>query len=380
MWHRAKVAAPEVVRANGQVLLAKAAGVGARMSSFQNPYFEVYVDRRVSSGSQGLGVSGILWIPFEIAGQRSARIDESDSLLDWQKTAHGDAEARAVGAVVVAYGDTIVAAARLAQAEIAEHQAQAEVDYFSARANVGDATVVDKALAEAEVARYAQLRAEAGIALVRSREQVAVLTAMPDLESPKGDVATDPPPLRLGDPDTQAQAVVERSPLLRALDGEARFYDRQRDRAEAERSSPVSAIVTAGRGEFGDARVGGGVAWTFPIIRRNQGEIARASAGEARAKAERGAFTVALRSRARADAEEYQQTLAAIGALDRTGLPAASRVADATLASFKAGKAELIRVINARRDLAVARSRRLDLVQGAWRAFGDLAAMRGELP
>ena len=87
-----------------------------------------------------------------------------------------------------------------------------------------------------------------------------------------------------------------------------------------------------------------------------------------------------MRTRARADIEHYQILMTAIGSLDRAGLPAASRVEEATLAAFRAGKAELLRVINARRDLALARSRRLDLVQRAWSAFGDLAALRGELP
>ena len=262
VWQRARQVAPGVVQARGQVLVAKAAGVGARMSSFQNPYMEVYLDRRVSQGApgSGVGLSGSLWLPFEIAGQRSARIIEAEALLEWQKLGEIDAESRAMGAAIVAYGDAVVSAARLAQAQIAERQAQAEVEYFTARANAGDATIVNRALAEAEVARYSQLRVEAALALHDSLEQIAILTAMPEVSAPPSDVATDPPALRFDDAEAQIQAILDRSPLLRSLDTEARFYSEQRDRAQADRSQPLSAILTAGRDDLGAARIGGGLA------------------------------------------------------------------------------------------------------------------------
>jgi cobalt-zinc-cadmium efflux system outer membrane protein len=382
VWQRAQSAAPDVVRAKGQVLVARAAGVGARMSSFQNPYMEFYVDGRVSPSSPGdrIGLSGILWLPFEIAGQRSARIVEADALLEWQRLDAVDAQSRAMGAAIAAYGQAVVSTARLTQARIAEKQALAEVDYFTARTAAGDATIVEGALAEAEVARYSQLRVEASLTLQEALERVAILTAEPEISSPPEDVTTDPPALVMADADAQVKAVLDRSALLRSLDSEARYYVEQRGRAEADRSPPFSLILTAARDDLGAARVGGGLAWTFPIIRRNEGEIAHASANEARAKDERIATAGMLVTRVRADVVHYQLSMAAIGSLDRSGLPAASKVEEATLAAFRAGKAELLRVINARRDLAIARSRRLDLVEQAWSALGDLAALRGELP
>jgi cobalt-zinc-cadmium efflux system outer membrane protein len=207
-----------------------------------------------------------------------------------------------------------------------------------------------------------------------------MLIGVPEIEAPPPDVPTDPPALRTNEIGVKAQAAVERSPLLKSLESETLYYERQRERAERDRSPPLTAILTAGRGELGDARVGGGLGWTVPVLRRNQGEIARAVAEEGRTNAERASWSMVLRSRVRADAEEYRQTLEAVGSLDSAGLPAAALVADATRAAFQAGKTELIRVINARRDLAVARSRRLDLVLSAWAAYGDLASILGDLP
>ena len=281
VWQRAKIAAPEVVRARSAVLVAQSAGAGARISSFHNPYLEIYVDRAVSQPATGVAVSGVLFLPFDINGQRSARIAEANALLSWQKLSQVEAESQVLGASVIAYGGAVVAAVRLAQAEIAERQAEAEVEYFRGRAAAGDATLVDRATAEAEVARYSQLRAEAGIALVRARQQVAMLTGVPEVEAPPPNVPTNPPALRATEISAQAQAVVERSPFLKSLESETLFYERQRERAERVTAPPpLSAILTAGRSELRRHPRGGGLGWTFPVLRRNQGEIARAVAEE----------------------------------------------------------------------------------------------------
>jgi cobalt-zinc-cadmium efflux system outer membrane protein len=62
------------------------------------------------------------------------------------------------------------------------------------------------------------------------------------------------------------------------------------------------------------------------------------------------------------------------------GLPANERLVEAATASWRAGKSELVQVVIARRDLASARLRRLDLVETIWRMYGDIAAVMGELP
>jgi outer membrane protein TolC len=70
----------------------------------------------------------------------------------------------------------------------------------------------------------------------------------------------------------------------------------------------------------------------------------------------------------------------AVESLDHEGLPAAEAVVAATQASFLAGKLERVRVVMARRDLIQARDRRLQLIEDGWRAYGEMAAILGELP
>jgi cobalt-zinc-cadmium efflux system outer membrane protein len=66
--------------------------------------------------------------------------------------------------------------------------------------------------------------------------------------------------------------------------------------------------------------------------------------------------------------------------VDAQGLPATESLVESSITAWKAGKGELVQVLIARRDLASARLRRLDTMETAWRAYGDLVGLTGELP
>jgi outer membrane protein TolC len=66
--------------------------------------------------------------------------------------------------------------------------------------------------------------------------------------------------------------------------------------------------------------------------------------------------------------------------LDKNGMPALERAVTASVEGYKLGKIEITRVLLARRDLALARARRLDLIEAGWRAYADLTVLSGELP
>jgi cobalt-zinc-cadmium efflux system outer membrane protein len=350
------------------------------MSSLGNPYLELVADRGFGGNVAGVQIQGQLFLPLEVAGQRSARIREATAQLQWRKTSRREAEGQAQGAVASAYGGALIAMARIAVAERAETAARTELAWFTARAQAGDATIVDRNLAEAEVARWGQLRVEAQVRLTEAREALSVLTGLPLVEPPEALATPDPPELRTQSSDAYVRAVLERAPALQSIDDEGVYWGRQVERAEADRSPPVNLIVTGGRGELGEARLGGGLAWAFPVVRRNEGEIARARYETQRTRSLRTAFAVFLEARARAAFDRFSLTRQAVATLDAQGLPAAERVVDATYAAFKAGKLELVRVLNARRDLATARSRRLDLDETAWRAYGEMISLVGERP
>jgi cobalt-zinc-cadmium efflux system outer membrane protein len=382
VWRASFDRAPESIRAQGETLVARSEGVNAREPSFRNPTLVVTADHGVGhtppGASPGLAAVGQLGLPIEINGQRGARIRSADALLAWREREQTAAQGRAGGAAIEAFGRAVVSRARVDLASQAEEQARNELAWFEARVQAGDATAVDRSLAQTELARHAQSVAEAQISLVAAEADLRALTGIGDIGEPPADAASLPPEARpqigLGG------AALARSPAVEAFEREQAFWSREIDVAKANRWTPLEFLVTGGQDEFGQIRIGGGLGWSFPVIHQNEGEVARASAQASRARADREAVLRAVDAAVRGLHEEISRTGAAVTDLDRTGIPAAEGLVRSTDAAFRAGKLELIRVLNARRDLALMRSRRLDLLEGGWRAYGDLAAILGVLP
>lgn len=378
---RARGNALSVLEARGQVNVARSAMVGARLSVFSNPYAEVQVQHgRTDVGDFPAQINGFVFLPFDVHGQRGARIEEAEQLAAWKNLGLIDAQARAVGEVIATYGDVLVSGQRIAEAGRASEEAKREVDYFSQRLAAGDATVFEKSLAEAELARWTQTQAEARVRLIESTMTLSQLTGVPNVDAPPADVATTPPPLRTSYGAGTAAQLVEMSPLLRALLAESRFWEASKERYSAEKNAPLNFIVNGGYGALGEPRVGGGLSWTFPVTRRNQGEIARAEAERQRALGYHATARNVVEARVRGAYETLAVTTRAVAEQDEFGIPATQRLVDASLAAYKGGKGEILRVFIARRDLAMARARRLDLLSISWRAYGALAALKGELP
>jgi outer membrane protein, heavy metal efflux system len=377
VWRASRQRAPESVLAQSRTIVARSEGVGARMSSFDNPALLVAADHGVgptpAGASAGVQASAEIGVPIEIAGQRSARIRSVEALASWRDREQAAAEGQAGGAAIAAYGHAVVARARVEQATQAEAQARSEVTWFEARVQAGDATAVDRSLAQTELARYAQFRAEAQIDLVLAEADLLALTGLPDLGDPPADVD---PALPQRDPGRRPAE----APAVEAFEREQVYWERQTEQARRVRWAPLVVTVRGGQDEFGQVRLGGGLGWSLPLIRANEGEIARAATAANRARADRDAVARAIDARTRGLREKLERTSEALTALDGAGIPAAEGLVQATDGAFRAGKVELVRVLNARRDLALMRGRRLDLLEGGWRAYGELAALIGALP
>lgn len=371
--------APAVIEASGNVGSARAVGVGARVSSFGNPYFEVVADR--GHHTLDVQVLGTLFLPVDVHGQRSARIGEADRLLEWRQLSRAEMQSRAMAEAVLAYGDGLVAAAHVANAQSQEAEARSEASWFSAKAAARDATLVDVSLAAAEVSRYVQARAEAQLRVNDARLRLVVLTGLGDLDpAPPVGARPDPPALRMTLGKASRNASQGDTPALRANQAEAGFWSAMRERAAADKNSPFFVLLYGGRGDFGEARLGAGIAYTFPVARRNQGEVARAEAERARAMQMRSAVQRAALARLQSSFASLNTALEAVREMDATGIPAGENAVKATLDSFREGKTELVRVIIVRRDLAAVKARRLDLIAAAWRSYAEMVAVLGELP
>jgi cobalt-zinc-cadmium efflux system outer membrane protein len=373
----ARARAPAMVNARGDVRVADSAMVGARLAPLRNPELAFRFD--TGHATKDVWLEAILGFPVELGGQRGARIEEADRLASWRRLTFSQVQAAVTGMAVATYGEAIVAEARVAEAKRGEVDARTEAAMWTARLNAGDATKSDVATAEAEVARWEQLRVEAELARTSAITQLVELTGdtidAPPLGSPPG-----APPLREGWSPVHPQALAATAPRVRAAGAEASLWEASRERAEAEAISPLTLMVTTGRGDSGEMRLGGGIQWAFPFVRRNQGEVARADAERDRALATQSAQKRAAEVQLAGLYEVYRRSVDAVAELDRTGIPAAQRAVSAADEAQRAGKIEFMRVLIARRDLWAARSRRLSLVEVAWRAYAEIATVKGGLP
>jgi cobalt-zinc-cadmium efflux system outer membrane protein len=369
----ARTRAPSALDATGAVSAARASGAGAKQPILHNPSIEVTGE--TSRVTKDVNVISLLYLPVEVSGQRGARIAEWRRLVEWQAAREANAHADVTGAAVSAYAAVLVGRARLTQAKRAAADAEAEAEAYRSRAKVADVTLYDVSAVESESARYRQLEVAAAASLALAVAHFAELIG----ETPPEDLAPDEGPPRLPE-GIRVDDWVDRGPAVAALRSEGRYWTASRERFEADRTPPLVLIATGGRGDYGETRVGGGMGFEFPVFRRNQGEIARADAEQARTGRVARSVRAALLERGRGALAAYRGLIAGIDELDRTGIPAAERAEKAVTLAQRVGKVEMIRVLIARRDLAAARARRLDLVEVAWSAYAELASIRGALP
>lgn len=376
---RARTRGPASLVAAADVRVAGATRYAAGLPPMTNPYLEVFVDR--GKNTQGFAtVQANLWLPVELSGVRGKRIAEVDAMVQWKQIARSAAQANAVGEAVTAYGELMVAAARRRHAADGEKVAREEAAYVLGRFQAKDATEVDRAQAEGEVARWLQMKSEAELSFALAKARLAIATGDPNLEDPKADASFDLPALKSKDAEALAQYLLDNSPAVKQHALEADYFAKSKDKWEADKYPPVNFIITAGRGEAGDVRFGGGLSWTFPVLRRNQSEIARADADADRAKGNLEIAKASVLARSKGFFLAYDVARKAVSTIDSIAIPAAQAVVDASVAAWKAGKVEQSRVFLARRDLATARDRRLDIIAAGWRAYGDLAGLVGEMP
>ncbi len=367
--------APVSVMAAGEENVARAVGVGARMSSVRNPVASAVGDRGPVRSNLELMFSVVL--PVEVGGQRGARIEEATRFLDWRSAGRRETEARLSSDIVRLYGAALVASARVRTAREAEATARAEAENLARRLDAGDVNVYDKSLAEAELARFMQSRVEAELERKAVVGRLAELFGAEISDPPEGGEIRPRPRSPIGL--ANLPSLVETSPLLRMLDAERVYWSSVRERAGREKYDALGLLLSGGRGELGEARVGAGLSWSIPVTRRNQGEIAVADAERDRAIGLAASVRRALFERMRSALDIYAASTDGIEQIDRTGIPAFMQAAEAAVAANRAGKTDLVHVLIARRDLVLAKARRLELVTSSWNAYAELTLLRGEV-
>ena len=365
----ARAVAPDVVIGEAQVNTARSTMVGARLPPIGNPYVEV-LGRAPPSGPYGqYSVDSTLWLPLEVAGQRSTRIAESEALITFQQKSLAYRQVLAVAEAVRTYGKVSVDAERWRVLEVLLEVARKEAVSYEERYKAGDATLRDARLAELELGRYGFMLEEARADVTAGLSELGRLT---------GETYTMPPGALDAPPALDVVLAAERSPVLAVSKAEATYYARAKDRAEREGvAGALSIMLNAGRDELGGPRIGAGVAYAFPIPRRNQGEQARADAERQRALTELEVNRRVLVARVKGLAEELERVRRALDILSSQAEPAAVAAVEAAQEMQRAGKSDLYPVLTSRRDLGLLRLRRLDLVLREWTILGELTAITG---
>jgi outer membrane protein, heavy metal efflux system len=375
----ARTRGPEATMTKASIGVAKSYKVGAGVSSLYNPTLEIFADRgKYTEG--GAQVIANLYLPVEISGQRSKRLDEADAFLAWKGAEADRGAATAIGEAVDAYGEMLVQSARLREAVIGEKTADEEAKYVEARLAAGDATALDTAIARGEVARWLQTRSEVEVALALARGRLASAIGAPTVDLPGPKQTADLPALRFATAEDLVAELRKASPVLKAPAFEAQYFASSRKRWDVEKYSPFTFVLIGGRGDLGETRYGLGIAWTLPLVRTNEGEVARATAESERALTAGVIVETAMTARARGYFDAYTKARKALADIDAAAIPAAEAVVAAATGAFEAGKIDLARVFLARRDLATARERRLALAFDGWHAYANMSALLGGLP
>ena len=310
------------------------------------------------------------------AAARHARIVKSGNMslgVNLLAALVEQAKAQAAARLVKAYGYAVVAAERARVLTDLLTSARAEAELIAERMRNGDAIARDASLAAVEAARHEVMLAETQADLLRARSELAELLGFDITDS---QLISAPPSLQMG-----GRAVRPgETPHARSLAAEARFYSSSAERLRKEGQSPLSVGLVAGRGDFGETRLGGGLAYAFPVFRANRPERARAAAESARALAEKSVQEAVTAGRLRRLQREQAELIHARSVLTQTALPAAQLAVSAVQETYAAGKTEMLAVLLSRRELSALSLRRLELLLQDWLLVGEYVEITGDLP
>jgi len=375
----AKQRAPDTLMAALDVRVARAEYRGARLPILANPYLEVFLDRGNQNATKDVTVQSNLWLPFEVSGQRGRRIGEVDALVEMRGNQLRLAEAIAASQATEFFGRAVIASERVKTLQwiVGVFGEQAEI--YRKRLALGDATRQDTSLAEVELAQNQLAQAEAEADLVHALTELARLTGFDSIRAP-GSTIEAQPPARSTAPSPHIERWTARSPWLAVNQAQALYYLRVAGRHSREAHTPLNFILTAGRGDLGETRLGGGLAWTFPVLRRNQGEVARALAQRGQAVQMQQRQRQALRSSAVGLTRELRQTSLALETLVRRVQPAAEIAVEAAVETLHAGKGDVLKVLTARGYLARVKLQRLELMLRQWLLLAQWVELFGEVP
>jgi cobalt-zinc-cadmium efflux system outer membrane protein len=346
----ALAASPEVAEARAQV--EAAAGRRATAGSFlpSNPTVAGTVAnrRREEAPTSVLNWSVSISQEVEIAGQRSARLDQSEADRDARAARLRVVEQEVAAGALSAYYEAIAAREALTFASELAATARSLAEYAEGRAKEELAAGVEADVARAEATRIGVVRFEAERHLTEAVAVLSLLLDVPATQLSFPEALPHPAPIPLNDGAFADQAVRLRGEIA-AAEAERRVLERRLVVVRKERISNPTISLFAERGEVNDHIFGVGLAFPVPlpapvgrtragdiaetlaqlraaessrelVRRRVLSEVARAAAAYRAKVGEADLFAGDLVTRARADLAALREALATRRMTLREGL------------------------------------------------------------
>jgi cobalt-zinc-cadmium efflux system outer membrane protein len=375
----ALAASPEVAEARAQIDAAGGRRATAAVVLPSNPTLagNVANRRRQEAPTSVLNWSVSLSQEIEIAGQRSARIDQADADRDARAARLRVVEQEVAAGALGAFYEAIAAREALTFATELAATARSLAEYAEARAKEELVSGVEADVARAEATRIGVVRFEAERHL---SEAVAVLALLLDVRAPRLTFPSALPhgaPVPFDDATLATRAMALRGEIA-AAEAEQRVLERRLVVVRRERVSNPTVSLFAERGEVNDHIFGVGLAFPIPlpaplgrtragdiaetlaqvraaessrelVRRRVLVDVARASAAYRAKMGEADLFAADLVARAHADLAALREALAARRLTLREGLQWQRSLIELLSADIEARLARLTAEVELRR-------------------------------
>src|SRR6187431_1909580 len=212
----ARERAPEVALGRSALTASRSSYASARLAPIGNPFLEVRAQGATKDVVKDVNIDASLWLPVEIAGQKSRRGREADDYVQLHGALLEQARALASSRTVRAYGALVVGATRFRVLTELATVAQEEARYFAEKMALGDATERDAALAAVDVSRHQLSLSETRSDLLHVEADLFELTGRK--LGPENIIETFPPGVS---GNAIAPPRVERSPTFHVLSAQA---------------------------------------------------------------------------------------------------------------------------------------------------------------
>jgi cobalt-zinc-cadmium efflux system outer membrane protein len=327
--------------------------------------------------TSGLGYRLRVEQQVEVGGPRGARIDEVARAVDGADARERLAVVEASARTRSAYVAALLGGALVRSTSERETLAARLEDSVRARVEAGAASEIELRLAEVERGRMHRERIDAERIAGEARAELLALLALGS-QTPIALTTPLVPPARGLLPVDQALllARAQRADLA-ALAASGAEIDAQIVRLRREALPSPALFFDVERDLPGQSFIGGGIAVPLPVWRRNQGPRAIAQAERARIDDERVLVARQVELEVDRAYRELRARREQARIQDVEVVPAAERASDLLAQGWQAGKFDLFRVIQARREAGEARRHQLETLGDLWQATIELDRAMG---